>query len=104
MTKSNTTPIKDDNKYIAVDFGYPDIDIETLLEEALKRMRWGENRTPTLLEYLRYYRGGDIGEIHIQAAIQTYIDNKIEEALNKQRGMQKITAYIPFEKGGLDED
>ena len=44
-----------------------------------------------------------VGKEEAEQAIQTYIDNKIEEALNKQRGMQKITAYIPIEKGGLDE-
>lgn len=63
----------------------PELDAETelRLEQAKKRMDWDEERfgEPTLLEYLRYYRSGEIGEIHIQAAIQAQQDRLLDDLL-----------------------
>jgi len=36
-------------------------------------------------------------------ALTTLIDEEVEKTLNKQRGMQKITAYIPIKQGGIDD-
>lgn len=50
------------------------MDIENRLEEAKKLMEWSVyNSEPTTLEYLRYYKSGIIGEVHIEAQIEKTI-------------------------------
>jgi hypothetical protein len=65
-------------------------------------MGWDEKRygEPTLLEYLRYYRGGEIGEVHIEAAIQAHLTNKLSEIDTELR---KWVEYNKLDMGEMSE-
>ncbi len=48
------------------------------LDQAKKAMDWPSNGEPSLLEYLRHFRKGTIGELHIEAAIAQHIAEQVE--------------------------
>lgn len=48
-------------------------ELDENIEKAKERMDWHESREPTMLEYLRNYKSGTIGEVHIEAALEALI-------------------------------
>lgn len=77
----------------------PKSEVEWILE-AKKLMGWNEERfsEPTLLEYLRYYKSGKIGEIHIEAAISAHYKKLLVDMLP-----EKLTSWTNFGKKELTE-
>jgi len=45
------------------------MNIQDRIDQAKKQINWQEGREPTALEYLRNYRHGSIGEVHMLAIL-----------------------------------
>jgi hypothetical protein len=81
------------------------------LQHAKEAMGWDTERNgePTIIEYLRYYRNHTIGEIHVEAAIDQYIQTertaaRIDEVASIVSTYQAVrdVMYEEVKKKGFD--
>lgn len=71
-------------------------ELETRIEQAKKLMEWNSDRfgEPTLLEYLRYWKSGTFGEVHILAVIEALIKSEQNKLLDRVLEQKQFIACL----------